>query len=387
MPIKDKQSLQYAIMALGSLAFLLAIFLPLIVGIAERDKDISELENRSLVQLPNVPKTFSQLDDFPNSFNDYYADQFGFREEFNYRHSNLERKYLEQSSSSPVTLGKDNWLFLGTPSLNPSDYHNPFSDVQKIDVYTPKQLNEAVGAFSRINNYLKERGIHYIFVIAPNKHTIYSDKLPTGVKIKNGPSAMDQLITALRKETEVHVVDLRPALFAAKEWSQIYYRYDSHWNSLGANIAQHTIMWELAKQVQGAPKPFLLTPYFFAFHNDPNFGDLLKIYPIEGASSYVPKPIFKGVCVPNQTSFRAPNKSQGQRSETECSTGKLDALIFRDSFYGKLAPFLLRQFAHTTAVFDSIDRSELETELRIRKPNLIIEQIVERKLPYVPDFN
>jgi hypothetical protein len=374
------------VMGAGICIFLLAVYLPFITGLVQPDQATSKVENRALAQLPKNPSSFSDLKAYPKKFNDYYADQFGFRESLNFRHTNLEKSWFKQSSSIPVTQGKDGWLFLGTPSLNRSDYHNPFSDIQKVDVYSSKELQQAVSSLVAVNQYLKQQGIHYTFVIAPNKHTIYSDRLPDGVAIKEGPSATDQLVDALRK-TDVHVVDLRPALLSAKQWALVYYRYDSHWNAMGANIAQHTIMSDINKHLDSAPTPKLLTPWDFAYYNEANFGDLLKIQPIPGAISYVPKPVFKGVCVPERIQFEPANKHTNQRSVTTCSTGSLKALIFRDSFYGMLAPYLLRQFAQTTAIFGDLSKSKLDYEIGLSKPDIVIEQLVERKLPYIPNFN
>ena len=41
----------------------------------------------------------------------------------------------------------------------------------------------------------------------------------------------------LRKHSDVEIVDLRPALRAARHLGDVYYVHDTHWNDRGARLA------------------------------------------------------------------------------------------------------------------------------------------------------
>ncbi|MFN8461674.1 MAG: hypothetical protein U0X93_07900 [Anaerolineales bacterium] len=58
---------------------------------------------------------------------------------------------------------------------------------------------------------------------------------------------VDQVIAYLRANGKQQVIDLRPALLAAKSERQVYYATDTHWNDYGAYIAYSAIMNELRK--------------------------------------------------------------------------------------------------------------------------------------------
>ena len=97
--------------------------------------------------------------------------------------------------------------------------------------------------------WLKERGIGYVFAIAPSKAQVYSENLSDqilNVKNKlNRSTRYDQLISYLQKNCAVPIVDLRGALRAAKNEPPdlpLYYRTDFHWNYYGAFIAYQAII-------------------------------------------------------------------------------------------------------------------------------------------------
>jgi len=60
--------------------FGLIIYIPLIIGLIQKDKLTSQVEKRNLTVLPSIPKNFTELNKFPSAFNLYYADHFGLRE-------------------------------------------------------------------------------------------------------------------------------------------------------------------------------------------------------------------------------------------------------------------------------------------------------------------
>ncbi len=188
------------------------IYLPLIIGSIQDDKISSQIEKRNLATLPSIPENISELTKWPSAFNQYYADHFGLRELFTKAYFKIINKINTSSTSKDVTFGQDSWMFLGSIRPGYSSHGDPMGDVTNVNLYTKAELKEFAKSITQIKNWLAEKGIEYIFVISPNKHTIYFDKLPQYISKKNDYSAIDQLIYYLKSLTNIDVIDLRDAL-------------------------------------------------------------------------------------------------------------------------------------------------------------------------------
>ncbi len=199
-----------------SLIFGLAIFIPFYIGIFEIDKEISKIEKRKLSQIPKMPKTIAEVKIFPKLFDTYYSDQFGLRDWFT-KYYKLVKYNLGDSPSSDVTIGKNGWLFLGSIKKGYNKYRDPIGDVRNVNLYSQKALKEFAKYMTGLKSWLNDKDIEYIFVIAPNKHTVYFDELPDYISKVNEYSATDQLVGYLKEYTDVPVIDLRSKLINEKD--------------------------------------------------------------------------------------------------------------------------------------------------------------------------
>jgi len=125
---------------------------------------------------------------------------------------------------------------------------------------------------------LAARGIKYLFVIPPDKHSIYPENLPAwliGSRPVGCRSKLDQLVDYMRKHSTVEVLDLRPALLAGKKTAPTYLQQDSHWNWYGGFIGCQEVIKALARQTPQLP-PLQLED--FDWSNAPAAGgDLARI--------------------------------------------------------------------------------------------------------------
>jgi hypothetical protein len=84
-----------------------------------------------------------------------------------------------------------------------------------------------------------------LFVIAPDKQTIYPEMMPPYLS-PNGRTRADQLIAYLHDtHSPANIIDLRPVLTAAKREGLIYFPQDSHWNGRGYFAAYREISRQL----------------------------------------------------------------------------------------------------------------------------------------------
>ena len=234
--------------------------------------------------------------------------------------------------------------------------------------------------YLREKPWLKKKGIEYIFLVAPNKHTIYFDKLPGFITKVKKRSATDQLVDYLEKNTDITVIDVREQLIKEKRKHDIYYKTGTHWNHYGANVAQYEIMKKINDLFPTKISPELLSNNMFVFRVTRDRG-LEGMAGIKLTPQHSPFPIFKNSCTPVKQSISPkPRKT----FTTTCGDQKLSAVIFRDSFFIALAPYFARKFKKSTFISGKINYSSLMQHIQPEPPDIIIEEWVERHLPYIP---
>jgi alginate O-acetyltransferase complex protein AlgJ len=222
-----------------SLLFLLFILLPLLNQVFHFVPPYHIFEKRNLAAKPTFD--FRQPFSYLQSYEDYYNDHFSFRTRW-VRWNNLLTYRLFHVSATPrVVIGKQGWLFLGNagPFFNEVDYF------RNLKPFTARELRFWQVALEERRAWLKRRGIRYLFMVAPNKSTIYPEFMPDSVKKINSRSRLDQLIAHLRKHSKVNVLDLRPALVEAKKIRPAYNQTDTHWNDWGGYVAYCEIIKHL----------------------------------------------------------------------------------------------------------------------------------------------
>ncbi|MFK8012903.1 MAG: hypothetical protein AB8B80_12740 [Marinicellaceae bacterium] len=359
-----------------SILFCASIFTPLIIGVIEKDKKVSRYEKRNLYSLPSAPENAKDLEGFPQELDQYYSDHFGLRNWFTGMYRKVKFS-LGDSPSEDVTVGQDGWLFLGSIKAGYKKNSDPIGDYRNINRYSKKQLKSLVKYFKGLDFWLSQQGIKFVFLIAPNKHSVYDDKLPEYITKINETSAQEQLIYHLKKYTKINVVELLEPLIDKKNDHQLYHKIDTHWTHHGANIAQFEIFKTLQKLFPSEIDPNL----FEVKEAYSKGGDLAGYIGIYGLSKYDPLPVFPDSCTPSRT----PQDALLREVFTdECDDNKVTALIYRDSFYTKLTPYFSRQLNKTTYVFKKINYQLLKKQISQFKPQLVIEEWVERHLPYVP---
>ena len=131
----------------------------------------------------------------------------------------LTDKRINKTPFDDVTLVKMNGC-LGSIKPGYDRYDDPIGDAINKNLFTKEELNDFARSLTKIDDWLKNRGIEYLYIIAPNKHTIYFEHLPDYIKKINDKSAMDQLMS-IQKHTNVNVLDLRDCLFDEKKASYI----------------------------------------------------------------------------------------------------------------------------------------------------------------------
>jgi hypothetical protein len=140
-------------------------------------------------------------------------------------------------NESQVIAGKDNLFFLSDM------YASVISKTKGTFQYTNKDIDTWTSKLKNLQNWYEKQGIQFIVVVASNKHTVYSNKLPNDILYKEGKTITDDIVkSSLNKN--IHILNLKKVLLEKKQDRQLYFKTDTHWNSYGALIGYvHTMKY------------------------------------------------------------------------------------------------------------------------------------------------
>jgi len=321
-----------------ALLFVTVIWLPLVVMLATPQQEVSELENRRLAEAPafdpGEPRRFA------DGFEQYFNDHFGFRESLIHLFRLLEVMVFQVSQAGTVIFGRDGWLFQAG--------REQIADIRNNWPFSEGELAEWARLLSAKHDALAERGIEYLFVFAPNKHLIYPEKLPASMNRVREDSRAEQLVSHLQRHTDVPVLDLRPAMFAAKEELRPYHRTDTHWNAWGAYAGYRALIERLRGRAPGL-EAVRLEPADFDRRETPGW-DLaralsmqdelteIEIYPADWQPGCA---VYEGL----PDDFTRADRNQ-KAFTTRCGSGSGRLLMFRDSYSLAMMPYLSETFAY-----------------------------------------
>ena len=352
-----------------ALIFVVAIGLPLAANLAGMDGADQEAENRELAAFPVFDGSWRSAAHFPSELGAWFDDHFGWRETFVRWNARASIELLGTSPSTSVLLGKGGWLFYADDGAD-EDLTNGLSlQAGGVDNWRV--------AVTRARDWLRARGVAYVFAIPPDKHVIYPNQMPDGVRRVGSASRAEEVFSALSGED--FVVNPRPALEEAAARERIYHRTDTHWNDRGAFVAYQAIIEAVRRQVP-AVTPAWPRSDFTDVANTTEAGDLagmlgLKRFLREERLMLVPiRPRLARVVEPPGAD---PAADVG-RLVTEIPGSTLPrAVIFRDSYTSALVPFLSEHFSRAVYLWqDDFDASAVVTE----RPAVVIQEIVGRHL-------
>jgi hypothetical protein len=231
----DSSAYRYTVVA----AFALLLGAPGVGGVLGFAPDVEAIEGRAANPRPRVPGSWEELSRLPAEADAFLDDGFGFRSPLLTGHS-LVHLAMKMSGSPKYMLGKDGWLFHRS-------IDQQLAQARGLDVFTDAELESWIRTMEQRQRWLEQRGIAFFLLIAPSKHSIYPEKLPTWAN-SVGPTRHDQLVERLSETpTPLNVVPIRGALLEAKRKHQIYRTTDDHWNDLGAYVAYQQIARSIAR--------------------------------------------------------------------------------------------------------------------------------------------
>jgi hypothetical protein len=288
-------------------------------------------------------------------------------------------------------IGKNGWLYLC------NDSNGSLEQYQGVRTFTQDDLEHYRKVLEKRHALFAASGIPYMFVVAPNKQTIYPEFLPDNLKKAPQGTPYERLLAYMRQRSDFEILDLRKDLMEKKKLCGIYHKHDTHWNHEGAYYAYCAIMqkmqaylphirirslndFRLKAQDWKTPDLYEKTKMrFFEGHFQPHPGP----YDIDSEDNDIflsPK---------GKRSLKSPGDPHLNVSKTRPSFvfRNEDAtlprmLLFRDSFGTRIMHYLAESFQRLASVWKPNPVFELT---QVEKPDIVLQIMVERFLIAAPE--
>jgi alginate O-acetyltransferase complex protein AlgJ len=330
---------------------------------------IASKENRELAPFPVLTKP-KDLKNLPRLLDSYVNDRFGLRSQLVHFNS-LLRYWIGRSSTPTVVFGKDGWLFLTVDRI--LEQHTGE------DIFKPNELENWVRQMELNRDWLESRGIAFYIVAAPEKTTIYPEKLPDYPPIPGTVTRMDQLVTRLQNST-LEFIDPRASLLEAKaKGFKVYDEGDSHWSQRGAFIVYSLLIDRIHKRF---PNVVAKTIDEYSVKPGPGPADLAHLLALDDDLHYQTEQ-FTPLGRKHQIGPAAISDRPGWPWRIfEIPTDLKDRprlLVTGDSFSFVLAPFLYETFRDPVYTHHLLGNVNIALVKEIQ-PDIVIFQFAERYL-------
>lgn len=280
-------------------------------------------EKRSLAEFPKLRTEEGNLNiDWLSQAGDYFQDHFAFRSKLVTANALVQGKLFGVSSASGVIQGSDGWLY----------YKDSLADYLGSDLLSERSLFNIAHTLGIIQRNLEQRGVDFVFTVAPNKNSLYGEHMPYYDKVKVTDDNNLRRLKPFLEAEGVNYVDLSETFRIQPE--VLYHKGDSHWNNKGAALAGGQILTALGKEhISYEEEAYEVRKDFV--------GDLDQmLYPealtLEEEIYYENEPEF---------SYVQEVESNFDPRINTTSPGKEGSLVmYRDSFGNTLLPFMAQAY-------------------------------------------
>ena len=200
-------------------------------------KQETSSENRQLSEFPSPKTEEGKINvEWLSQAGDYFQEHFAFRNELVTGNALIHGRLLETSTADGVIQGKNGWLY----------YKDSLDDYLGQELLSDRSLFNIAHMLSMTQQALEEKGVNFLFTIAPNKNSLYGDNMPYYDKLKVSDQTNRENLESWLKTEKVAYADLYQALMDEDE--VLYHARDSHWNNKGAALAADVLMDALGKE-------------------------------------------------------------------------------------------------------------------------------------------
>ena len=269
--------------------------------------------------------------------------------------------YFAPITSGQTLLGRENWLFL--------------NDGRNLPYYTGENIlsNGDMAAYLQrmemLNNICAQRGIILGYIICPDKNQVYTEYMPTIPRVNTYTRVhrfTDYVKTA---DPGIHLSYPLYELTNAKAIGQCYYRYDTHWNNLGAFIGLQNLYANMGLPSVGLESVGITEQYgFFA-------SDLARLGNIDVSDYPADRDYVINYRPDVSITSCSGSANDGIYTSTTDNPNGLKLAMVGDSYRVRMAPYAEKDFSQSTI----LHRNNVpQAAAQIKECNVLIVECVER---------
>lgn len=357
--------------------FAAAVAVPLLtVGRAPWDAD---REHRLPAPAPAAPDSWRALLAWPRAAEAWLADHAGGHDVLGGAYAWIETDFYHRPLVAWVLAGPAGWLFTLPPTA--------IADFAGQTVLSDAEIAAWAEALRDKHDRLAAHGMHYYFLFAPNKESIYPEETPP--TLAHGKShTLDSILAYF----DAHggrprwLIDPRGDLIARRTPLPTFHPLDAHWNALGAYIAYAALarQWQhdLAGFVPVVRRRADFTPLATTT------GDLFYLAtrgktrdaPLLSAADTGPPLTCATPVAPPDAALHLPHPVPDSRFVCSGAPGAHRLLAFHDSMAIAMQPYLSNSFARTTYAWTLPDPVEIAIYAAAEGADVVLEERAEREI-------
>lgn len=359
-----------------AVVFVIGIAAPLVaqaLGSGD-DQAILSRELRVPTPAPSLPSSLESWRRFPRDAENWYGEQFGFRDELLYSYQWMKLYPLNECPVEHLRIGPEDWIFSNSAQILHSS-RGAFP-------LTPEELATWREAIVARRDWLKARGIDYAMALMPGKSAVYPEQLPPALR-NVATSRRDQFVEDMRLNApDVQVIDVLPQFIAAKvndtPSDHLYFPLGLHWTPRGALVGYRAVMDALPERYRSVPN---------AKDSDFKFGpggrgdDFSTSFLVEGRFDQDELTLDR---IKGQTSRLtrnpAPDGSCWFNTWQNSVPGLPNAVFLRDSFGVLSVPLFAQHFGTTT---DLLTLNFTPSVIEATNPDIVIELYIDHTLTFL----
>lgn len=325
-------------------------------------KQETSSENRQLSEFPSPKTEEGKINvEWLSQAGDYFQEHFAFRNELVTGNALLHGRLLETSTADGVIQGKNGWLY----------YKDSLDDYLGQDLLSDRSLFNIAHMLSMTQQALEEKGVNFLFTIAPNKNSLYGDNMPYYDKLKVSDQTNRENLESWLTTEKVAYADLYQALMEEDE--VLYHARDSHWNNKGAALAADVLMDALGKDHDSYEGESYTVRRDYT-------GDLdTMLYPLASTAD-------DEIYYDKETTYATVEEIQSNfdpRITTVNPVKEESLVMYRDSFGNALLPYMADAYAN--AYFSRGIPYQL-MDVETHSADTVIIERAERFLPEMSQF-
>ncbi len=326
-----------------------------------------------VAKTPDTSLTLQALKKLPGDARYYLANRYALKDAFIDLDAWVKYHLLGRGWTREVAVGLDGFLFLRNEEMFGQAQGRYRADEETLAAWTAQ--------FGGMKQAFADRGVPFVFIVAPNKPSIYSEVLPPWLSLPGQEDALTNQIIDAARNSGVRAPDLKAYLRevrAKPAGPLLYHRTDTHWTEVGAALAMGRAI---------GPLGFDLALPDVVWRSVGRGGDLSRLTGWRPDSAKTTPLIARApgvMCSKDEQPYDLRTFDPLPVKKFSCRNDRArhgEVVVFMDSFGVMAAPTFANAF-RTSRFFwrDSVDLGVVDA----LQHDLVVQIIVERKLPNLP---